>query len=88
MSPTVRGVGKMWSMDTLWRLTHDALSDEVVATVTQVGSMCHLTIVSGVEGSIMEESYADIDTLLREARERRVELEQQGWSGSDDSPES
>ena len=55
----------MWSMDTLWRLTHDALSDEVVATVTRVGSMCHLTIVSGVEGSIMEESYADKPLLYR-----------------------
>ena len=74
-------------MDTLWRLTHDALSDEVVATVTRVGSMCHLTIVSGVEGSIMEESYADIDTLLREAQERRNELEQQGWSGDAESQE-
>ena len=69
---------------TLWRLSHDALSDEVVAIVTQVGDRCHLAIVSGVEGSIMEDSYADLETLLHEAQERRVELEQQGWSGGDD----
>jgi len=83
-----RALGRMWSMETLWRLTHDGLSDEVVATVTRVGSTCHLAIVSGVEGAIMEESYADIDTLLREAKERRIELESQGWSGDDgESPQ-
>jgi hypothetical protein len=72
----------------LWRLTHDGLSDEVVATVTRVGDMYRLAIVSGVEGSIMEESYPDIEALLREASEQRFELERQGWGGgADDSSE-
>lgn len=65
---------------TLWRLTHDALSDEVVATVSRVGEMCRLAIVSGVEGAIFEESYPDIETLMREAKDQRIELERQGWA--------
>ena len=68
---------------TLWHLTNDVLSDEIVATVTSVGESCRLAIVSGVEGSIFEESYPDIETLLLDAKEHRIELERQGWTGDD-----
>jgi hypothetical protein len=70
----------MNDVDTLWRLINDVLSDEVVATVTRSGGTCRLAIVSGVEGSIFEESYPDIETLLQDAREHRIELERQGWT--------
>ena len=69
---------------TLWRLTNDVLSDEVVATVTRAGETCRLAIVSGVEGSIFEESYPDLETLLVDAHEHRIELERQGWTGDDE----
>jgi hypothetical protein len=68
---------------TLWHLTNDVLSDEVVATVTRAGEICRLAIVSGVEGSIFEESYPDLETLLLDANEHRIELERQGWTGGD-----
>ena len=68
---------------TLWHLTNDVLSDEVVATVTRAGETCRLAIVSGVEGSIFEESYPDLETLLVDASEHRIELERQGWTGDD-----
>jgi len=69
---------------TLWRLTNEALSDTVVATATEAGGQCHLTIVSGVEGSIMDASYPDVETLLREASDHRMELERQGWEPTDE----
>lgn len=65
---------------TLWRLTNDALSDEVVASVIRAGEACRLAIVSGVEGAIFEESYPDIETLMLDATDQRIELERQGWT--------
>ena len=72
---------------TLWRLTNDVLSDEVVATVTRAGETCRLAIVSGVEGSIFEESYPDLETLLVDAQEHRIERERQGGTGDDQPAE-